>query len=59
MKESPLCPQLPRLGMLFEPTHVPAVASKSSVAPSEFTWLSAIAQELLADVSRFNESEGQ
>jgi hypothetical protein len=59
MKQSPLCPQLPRLGMLFEPTQVPAVATKCNVAPSESTWLSATAQELLADVSRFNESKGQ
>jgi hypothetical protein len=50
MKEPLLYPQLPTLGVLFEPTQVRPVATTSSAAPSEFACLSALSQELLADV---------
>jgi hypothetical protein len=42
MKESPLCPQLPTLGMLFETTPTPVVGTTST------SLLSALSQEFLA-----------
>jgi hypothetical protein len=44
MKEPLLCPQLPTLGVLFEPTPAPVVSTTST------TWLSALSREFLASV---------
>ena len=46
MKESPLCPQLPTLGMLFETTPIPVVATTST------TWLKSLSQAFLATATQ-------
>jgi hypothetical protein len=42
MKEFPLCPQLPTLGVLFEATPTPVVGTTST------TWLKSLSQAFLA-----------
>jgi hypothetical protein len=53
MKESPLCPQLPTLGMLFEATPTPVVATTS------ITWLKSPSQAFLATTTRSTSDNDQ
>ena len=46
MKESPLCPQLPTLGMLFAATPAPVVRTKST------TSLKSLSQAFLATTAQ-------